>query len=407
MTKNQQIKQTIAETKEKRKQQQCSVIEIKIDKSHMSKQQKQQLHKLFLETKWLYNHLVAQEDIFNFNTKINQVPVKVIDQFETRKIKLGAQIKQAILDKTITNIKALSTKKKKGEKVGKLKFKSQINSVPLKQYNNTYKIKNNRVKIQNIKKPIKVIGLKQIKSNWDITNAKILKRQDDYFLHITVYKPKEEVNNGKYIGLDFGIRDSITFSNGLQIDTEVPLSEKVKQEHRKLSRKQKGSKNHKKQKIKLQKAYQEVTNKRKDIRDKLRGYLKRNFEYIAVQDENIKGWHSTLYGKNIQQSTIGGIIAGIKKLPQTTIVDRYFPSTQKCPICGTLNQIGDSKIYYCSCGYSMDRDIHAANNILDEAFSLPTERRFKPVENNASIVMAAWFSDNCKHCLVKQEAQLL
>jgi transposase len=93
-----------------------------------------------------------------------------------------------------------------------------------------------------------------------------------------------------------------------------------------------------------------------------------------------------LFGKQIQQSILGGIISELKNHSRTSIVNRYFPSTKLCPKCGNLNKLSLSdRIYNCDCGYSKDRDIHSANNILIE--SIPMERRnFKPVEFNISAI---------------------
>lgn len=47
------------------------------------------------------------------------------------------------------------------------------------------------------------------------------------------------------------------------------------------------------------------------------------------------------------------------------VLDRSVPTTQQCPNCGALNKHSlDKRMYSCPCGYSMDRDIHAANNMI-------------------------------------------
>lgn len=124
-------------------------------------------------------------------------------------------------------------------------------------------------------------------------------------------------------------------------------------------------------------------------------------------NENIKGWHAGLFGKQIQQSAIGGIISDIKKLSATTIVDRFEPTTKVCPICGTIKDISlNDRIYECDCGYVNDRDVHSANNILMFSYlknNIPMEHRnFKPVEILTSVVASI---SNCKLASVKQEAQ--
>ena len=99
MSKSATIKHILAQTKAKRIQQQCSVFELKVDKGHLSKQQKEQIKRLFLETKWFYNHVIGSEDVFTINTKIKQVNVYVKDIPEIRKLNIiGSQVKQAITD---------------------------------------------------------------------------------------------------------------------------------------------------------------------------------------------------------------------------------------------------------------------------------------------------------------------
>jgi transposase len=68
---------------------------------------------------------------------------------------------------------------------------------------------------------------------------------------------------------------------------------------------------------------------------------------------------------------MGGIMSGIKRLPQTVIVDRYFDSTRLCPHCGNNNKIPlEAHRYECACGYAEDRDTHAARNILAEGLRI-------------------------------------
>jgi transposase len=169
----------------------------------------------------------------------------------------------------------------------------------------------------------------------------------------------------------------------------MELPKKIRIEHRKLSKKVYGSSNYNKQKEKLKKLYKKHTNKKQDNKNKIVSYLKNNYCHIGIQDENIKGWHAGLFGKQIQQSILGGIIAELKKVPHTLVVDRFYPSTKKCLVCGKLNKIKLSeRIYSCSCGYEEDRDHHSSISILIESFNKTTvpmdSRDFKPVELNTA-----------------------
>lgn len=399
ISKNEQIGKTLKETRDRHRNMDCVVFEIKIQNNKISKQLQSKTNLLFLEAKWLYNYILSQENVFDFNTKIKSVDCLTPNGLENRDLNIiGSQIKQDIHKRLKDSIKALSTKKKKGntKQIGRLKFKSEVNSIPLKQFQNTYKIKGNRISIQGLGK-FKVNGLNQLKeiNKKDIANANFIRKNNDLYLKITCFKPKPEIKECKYfIGIDFGIKDSMVFSNGSKLDTKIQLSKSVLTNHKKLSKKQNKSKNQEKQRIKLKKSYAKILNKRKEIRSQLKHHLKTEYQWIAVQNENIKGWYSGLFGKQIQQSTIGGIIREIKMIPHTSIVDRFYASTQECPCClKKVKQSLDKRIYKCSCGYTKDRDVHSARNILLESLKIPLVQRKsiiekydkKPVENKTSI----------------------
>ena len=143
--KNKKIVDAGKATRKKRKNQICKVFEVKVDKSHLSKKTLHDSEKLFLEAKWLRNHVLATEDVFNVDYKIKEIDVKVGDVFEKREFKvISSQIKQSVIDQLKQNIYNLSAIKKKGRKVGTLKFKSKCNSINLKQFGKTYKIKANK-----------------------------------------------------------------------------------------------------------------------------------------------------------------------------------------------------------------------------------------------------------------------
>ena len=134
-------------TSEKRKSQTCHVYTLKIQENKLNTAQKEYLNRIFLEAKWFYNFILSSDDIYSFNPTIKEVQILNKEkESEIREIKvLCAQSKQSIYDRTKTSIKSLSTKKKKGRKkeVGKLKFKSEVNSIPFKQMGNSWVIRNN------------------------------------------------------------------------------------------------------------------------------------------------------------------------------------------------------------------------------------------------------------------------
>ncbi|MDK2924145.1 MAG: putative transposase, partial [Pseudothermotoga sp.] len=172
MSKADKIKNTLQETKERRKTQRPVVFQLKLQ--NLSKQRIEKLKRAFLEAKWFYNWLVSDLDRLNRPAnKVGMVEVKVGNVFEERElIILGSQIKQEIADRLKDNLRALSKLKQNGHKVGQLKPKKFVNSIALKQYGVSYKLDfvRNRVRIQKLGS-FRVLGLHQIPDNAEIANA--------------------------------------------------------------------------------------------------------------------------------------------------------------------------------------------------------------------------------------------
>ena len=245
--KNLKIKDTLRATKERRSNMNCRVISVKIQENRLSKAKLEKLYRCFLEGKWLYNAVVATDSLSLEDT--SKVQVKVKDIFETREIiTLSAQMKQSVVDSAKTNISNLSKAKQKGLKVGRLKYKKECNEINLKQFGKTYKIKShNKISIQNIGVLV-VNGLEQINLNEvEFANAKLIKKPSGFYINITVYSKKQSqpTTEKEVLGVDMGIKDQLTFSNGVKVNFYVEETEQLKGLMRKLSRQVKGSNQYK------------------------------------------------------------------------------------------------------------------------------------------------------------------
>lgn len=387
---------TLNDTRERRKNQICRTFEVKIDKSHLNKETQSQLDIMFLEAKWFHNYVISkirhgknQENIFDMDYKIEKVPVKVGCRYDIRYINyLSSQMKQELINRIKDNISGLSEAKKKGRKVGKLKFKSEINSIPLMQYENTYKILDkNYIKIQGIKQYMRVRGLWQIldQENIEIASANLIKKHGDFYLHITTYQDKKEDKKEenipvRHIGLDFGIARQIVLSNGVKVEYRIPIPKSIRKKHKKLSRQERFGKNWNKTRIKIQKEYDELNNKKMDIKNKIVHRFKDRYQITCYQDENVKSWQR-IWGRRILETSIGGIISTLRFKVRTPVeIDRFFPSTKKCSKCGNIKkEMGlDERFYICDdhkCENKMDRDWNSAINIEDEGLKqVGTER---------------------------------
>ena len=124
----------------------------------------------------------------------------------------------------------------------------------------------------------------------------------------------EKQKNGKEIGLDFGIKTSITTSEGEKIDVSIGESDRVKRLQRKMSRQIKGSNNRRKTINLLRREYLKISNRKKDKANKIVSKLK-SYNCIVIQDEQIASWQKGLFGKQVQHSCLGLVKAKLKSLP--------------------------------------------------------------------------------------------
>ncbi len=395
-SKNEAIKASLKATKARRMHQSCRVFMVKLDKSHLNTETLHHLRMLFLEAKWLYNHILGQPNVFEMDYKLSAVPVKVKDTFELRHLsQLSSHMKQSLITRTRDNIRGLARLKEHGRNIGSLKFKSRVDSIPLKQYGNTYRLLNAKyLRIQGITQQLRVNGLAQIPRGSELANATLIQRHGDYYVAITTYQVKEQKTPppDKTVGIDFGLKTQLTLSDGIAIRYSIllSLSKRLRKLHQQLSRQQYRSNNWYHTRRQLEKAYATLNNIKTDIKNKLVHYLQATYGIVCYQDENLKAWQR-LWGSKILSTALGGIIRTLETKVQTPIkVDRFFPSTKTCSRCGNIREIGlDERVYICPvCRLVIDRDFNSSVNLEHEGLTqqvVPTGRRdVKPVETESS-----------------------
>ena len=374
LEKNKVISDAIKATRLKRKYQTCKVFKFKIDKSSLNKEQKESIKMFFIESKRVYNYILGSKlDIYSITYK-NLKKISYLDK-DKNIIPYSIQyIGSSVIDDIITiikdSIKGLSVSKKNGNKIGGLRFKSECNSIRLRQYNVTHSIRGNKIKIQGIKKPIRVNGLKQLEKydNIDFTVANLLYDGYDYFISLTCFINKEnKIKNKNIIGIDLGCESTITTSDGEKMKITIEESERLKGLQARLATQTKRSNNWYKTVSKIRKEYNKINNKKEDIANKMVNKLSSN-ETIIMQDDQIDEWHKNKYlSKTIQHSVIGRIKSKLQKKDNVIILDQWFPTSKYCFECGNKTNLTLSdRIYKCSkCGSELDRDIHAAKNMID------------------------------------------
>ena len=363
-------------TRMKRAKQICKTFKFKIDYKNLNTEQKEYIKMMFVEAKWIYNYLISQDDIYSFNYKdLRQVTHKDKNRNDIiSDIKyVRSSVKQELILQIINQIKALSKLKKKGHKTGKLKFKSEFNSIKLKQYNITHSLRGNKFKIQGIKDLIRVRGIEQLskyKNNIDYTTANLIYDGINYYIALTCFIDKDtniKTYKNDIVGIDMGVSTNLTLSDGTKYDISVGESDRLKKLQTKLVSKQKGSNNRYKLIKKIRKEYIHINNKKNDISNKIVHSILTNNKTVIIQDEQLNEWKQDgLSGSKIQHSVLGRVKNKLIQSERTVILDKWFPTTKYCSCCGSKTELKlTDRIFEChNCKKKEDRDIHAANNMI-------------------------------------------
>lgn len=183
------------------------------------------------------------------------------------------------------------------------------------------------------------------------------------------------------LGLDYSSKSLFVDSQANNADYPKfyrKAEEKLKKAQRKLSKRQKGSKNREKQRRKVAKLHEKVANQRKDFLHKLSRQIANAYNAVAIENLNMRGMAQSLtLAKSTNDNGFGMLKTFLayklaEQGKQLVVIDKWFPSSKMCRYCGTVNTeltLAD-RVWTCSCGKKLDRDINAAINIKNEGCRL-------------------------------------
>jgi len=261
----------------------------------------------------------------------------------------------------------------------KFKKKSNVQSFQIPDNcGKNYSIEDSKLFIPKLKSGIKIVQHREFKGKFKtLTISKNPSGQ--YYVTILVettdkvIEPKE-IKEETTIGIDLGIKDFLVTSSGEKIENPkffIKSQKRLKKIQQKHSRKQKGSNNKNKSRIKVAKFHLKISNQRKDFLHKLSKRLISENQTICLGDLNVKGMmQNRKLSKSIGDVSWSNFTSNLNYKAtwygiNLITIGRFDPSTKLCNVCGSIKEgltLKDRE-WICSCGTKHDRDINAAINI--------------------------------------------
>ncbi|PSB53748.1 transposase [filamentous cyanobacterium Phorm 6] len=232
---------------------------------------------------------------------------------------------------------------------------------------------------------VKVILHRSIPDGFKIKTVSVTKKADGYYATLsledsTVPEIKPDFNPQKIAGIDMGLKDFLTTSEGETV--AIPqhyrkAQKRLRTIQKRVSRRKKGSSRRHKAVKQLGKCHKKVADKRKDFHFKTANNLLKKYEVVAVEDLNVKGLARTRLAKSVLDAGWSSFLsilinkavnAGLLVIPVSA-----YNSSQDCSNCGEkVPKKLHERWHDCpNCGCSLDRDHNAAIVIKNRAVGHP------------------------------------
>jgi putative transposase len=271
--------------------------------------------------------------------------------------------------------------RKRGQRIGFPRFKRKgvRDSFRL---TGTIRFEDRKIQLPRIGK-VRLKEKRDVYCTGHILSATVRRRADHWFVSVTVEEeiPDTEPIHGLAVGVDLGVKILATLSDGTLFVNPRALGRRLrrlKQFHRRLSKKKKGSKNREKAKMRLARMYLRVFNIRQDTLHKLTTRLAKSHSRVVIEDLCVSGM---LKSRKLARAIADvGFYEFRRQLEykcqwygsQLVVAPRIYPSSKMCSRCG--HRKSDLSLsereYACrQCGLKIDRDLNAALNLVAASWS--------------------------------------
>ena len=339
------------------------------------------LAKYFGSVRFVYNHFLAERKRqYEENGKSDnyyaqaRTLTKLKKQEEYKWLK---EINSQTLQFALRNLETSYTNFFRGNaKFPRFKAKKSGGSFHIPQ---SCSIGNGKIYIPKFKDGIKIVEHRLFKGG-EVRNMTIsVTPSGKYYVSILTKVSYEPLQKTKAkVGIDLGLKDLVITSDGKKYSSNKFIkyySKELAKAQKHLSKKKKGSNRWDRQRIKVARIQEKIHNCRFDKLHKISTDLVRHYDVICCEDLNVKGMQRNhKLAQAISDASWGEFLLmltykAVMNDKQVVKIGRYYPSSKTCHCCGWVKedlQLKDREWTCPHCGNTLDRDVNAAMNILQE-----------------------------------------
>jgi putative transposase len=282
------------------------------------------------------------------------------------------------LGKALENYYAGNNGKRRGAKMGFPHFKSKKNK------RQSFRLNNDKIQVEGHNFRVPKLGwvnmAEELRFDGKIMGAVVSQTAERWHVSISVeVEPPTPMEFPKeFVGGDIGIKELLVLSDGKRYENQAPLRHELKHLkflNRQLSRRKVGSQRWYKAKRQLEVIHGRIVNRRADHIHKMTTDVARTYRIIGMEDLFPKGM---IRNHHLALSLSDAAFGEIKRQMlykkewfggQVVLVDRFFPSSRRCSVCGHVNaeiKLDEREWTCANCGTHHMRDDNAACNIEQE-----------------------------------------